>query len=173
MGANDNANTLASARVFYCPKSPRVGHEIIESVDLIAQEIELEPRKRGRPKGSTKAFARAQVWQSHGVGPLKANDVLLMIDERRQWRRLFKSEDDRIVLGALTFLVSMRDGRPAQQINLTSLNISISAEDIASARAIAAELRGGVSAPLMLLGDDGGKEDGDGGGEEGLIDQNQ
>jgi hypothetical protein len=124
------------------------------------------------------------------VGPLKANDVLLMIDERRQWRRLFKSEDDRIVLGALTFLVSMRDGRPAQQINLTSLNISISAEDIASARAIAAELRGGditgqpldgkgdspldeVSAPLMLLGDDGGKEDGDGGGEEGLIDQNQ
>ncbi len=121
---------------------------------------------------------------------MKANDVFLMIDERRQWRRLFKSEDDRIVLGALTFLVSMRDGRPAQQINLTSLNISISAEDIASARAIAAELRGGditgqpldtkgdcpldaVSAPLMLLGDVGGKEDGDGGGEEGLIDQNQ
>jgi hypothetical protein len=114
---------------------------------------------------------------------LKANDVLLMIDERRQWRRLFKSEDDRIVLGALTFLVSMRDGRPAQQINLTSLNISISAEDIASARAIAAELRGGDitgqpldgkgDSPLMLLGDDGGKEDGDGGGEEGLIDQNQ
>lgn len=79
------------------------------------------------------------------------------------------------------FLVSMRDGRPAQQINLTSLNLNVSAEDIAEARAIVRELRGSPqpvdseedtiegnivtlpTPPLMLSGDEGGKEVGDGG----------
>jgi len=40
----------------------------------------------------------------------------------------------------LKFLVSMRDGRPAQQINVTSQTISVSIDDLARARAIVREL---------------------------------
>lgn len=47
-----------------------------------------------------------------------------------------------MVLRAMMFLVSMRDGRAAQQINITSQSLNISAHDISEARAIVAELRG-------------------------------
>jgi hypothetical protein len=111
-----------------------------------------------------------------GYTPMHAGVILSQCcDERKVWTRILTSEDDRCVLAAMQFLVSMRDGRPAQQINLTSFNLSVSAEDIASARAIVRELRGEHSpvvlprresesqseemakAPLMLSGDEGGK----------------
>jgi len=137
-------------------------------VELIAEKIEPQPRKRGRPLGSTKAYARAMVWQSKGVGPLKANDVLLMAGERKQWARVFDCPDERVILQALIFLTAMRDGKPAQQINVTSMSVNISADDISKARAIARELVQAredsldvrreeiAKPPLMLSADEGG-----------------
>jgi hypothetical protein len=49
------------------------------------------------------------------------------------------------VLDAMKFLTSMRDGRPAQQINLTAANITLTADDVARARAIVREIRGELS----------------------------
>jgi hypothetical protein len=105
---------------------------------------------------------------------MKASEILAhVIDERSVWRRLLTSDDDRVVLSAMTFLVSMRDGRPTQQVNLTSLSVSVSADDIASARAIVAELRDQSpaqsmpseptrAARLMLLDGEGGETVGEG-----------
>jgi hypothetical protein len=147
-------------------------------VELIAENNQsnsnnsIAPRKRGRPLGSTKAFARAMEWEARGVGPLKAHDVLMMAGERKQWRRIFACEDERVILQAMVFLVSMRDGKPAQQINVTSQSISVSVDDIAKARAIVRELVDGISGgspsvrgeeqakheqPLMLCEGEGGK----------------
>lgn len=97
-------------------------------------------------------------------------------DERATWLRLLGSEDDAIVARAMMFLVSMRDGRPAQQINVTSLGVNISATDVAKARDLVRQLVGTNSpvrgelptnqsvnetdrpvGPLMLSGDEGAK----------------
>jgi hypothetical protein len=96
-----------------------------------------------------------------------------LIDEREQWLRVFACEDERVILQALMFLVSMRDGKPAQQINVTSQSINVSVDDIAKARAIVRELSGNggndlaevtsacnveeLAKPLMLREDEGGK----------------
>lgn len=78
-----------------------------------------------------------------GLTPLHASVILAQCcDERRTWTRILTSDDDRVVLSAMTFLVSMRDGRPAQQINVTSFGVQITTEEIESARAIVRELRG-------------------------------
>jgi hypothetical protein len=80
---------------------------------------------------------------------LMAGEILAnVVDERKVWTRLFNSQDDRVVLNALMFLVSMRDGRPAQQINVTSQSISISADSVRKAREIIAEIRGEISPRL-------------------------
>jgi hypothetical protein len=52
------------------------------------------------------------------------------------------STDDAIVLKALMFLVSMRDGRPAQSIQVTSQSINITADSLQKAKDIIAEIRG-------------------------------
>ena len=84
---------------------------------------------------------------------MHAAAVLASVGEREQWKRVFESTDDRVVLDALKFLVSMRDGKPAQQINVTSQSLTISADDVAKARAIVRELRGdggdGDSQPVL------------------------
>jgi hypothetical protein len=43
------------------------------------------------------------------------------------------------------FLVAMRDGKPAQRINVTSTNLQLNASDLERARAIVAEIRGDSS----------------------------
>lgn len=90
------------------------------------------------------------------------------------------------MLQALVYLMSMRDGKPAQQINVTSANINLNAADIAQARAIVAEIRGefggqvvetkalvapkdgpgldGEQPSIMLAGDEGDEK---GGGRDG------
>jgi len=106
---------------------------------------------------------------ARGINPLHASEILSkVVDERALWRRVLSSDDDRVVLTALTFLVSMRDGKPAQQINVTSQSISVSVDDIAKARAIVRELSQGSpdvrredkANALMLSGDGGGKSGG-------------
>lgn len=112
-----------------------------------SNDIQLESKRggarkgAGRPKRDSEQVTR---WMAaRGVEPLHAAMVLAQVgDERRLWARVLNSEDDRVVLAALTFLVSMRDGRPAQQINVTSVGVTISADEVSKARAIARELMG-------------------------------
>jgi len=109
----------------------------------IAQVIESEPkRKRGRPVGSKSA---ERWYQARGIEPLLAAEILKRVDAWRIWLRLLESDDDRVVLQAMTFLQAMRDGRPAQQINVTSANVNISVDDVERARAIVREIRNGAS----------------------------
>lgn len=68
----------------------------------------------------------------------------------------------------MKFHQSMRDGRPAQQINVTSFGVQVTTSEIEQARAIVRELkpssdvRGEAMAkpPLMLSCDEGGKNGG-------------
>ena len=46
-------------------------------------------------------------------------------------------------------MLQMRDGRPAQQINVTSMNVHVTADEIARARAVVREI---VGAPKALTG---------------------
>ncbi len=127
----------------------------------------------GRPVGSRNPRNDERWLRARGINPVHAAEVLARVgSELARWDRLLNSEDDRVVLAAMQFLVSMRDGRPAQQINMTSLNLSVSADDVESARAIVRELRGdspnlrgrteGEHSPkaLMLSEGDGGTEGG-------------
>lgn len=133
---------------------------------------------------------RERFFRSRGVGPLMAKEILASIeDERKVWKRLLNSQDDRVVLQAMLNLMWMRDGKPAQQINVTSANINLNAADIAQARAIVAEIRGelvpalasggqvvetkalvapkdgpGLQPSIMLAGDEGDEK---GGGRDG------
>lgn len=101
-------------------------------------------RGRGRPKGS-KNVADVQRWIAARVSPATARELLAMFGERELWRRVVNSEDDRVLLQALMFLTAMRDGKPAQSINVTSTSITLKSEDIERARAIVREIRGDTS----------------------------
>jgi len=88
---------------------------------------------------------------ARGIKPLHAAEILSHVaDERALWQRVLSSEDDNVVLRALQFLVSMRDGKPAQQINVTSMTVSYTADEIARARAVVRELL--PSPPLLHEG---------------------
>ena len=80
--------------------------------------------------------------RARGLKPATAAEILERADERRIWHRLLNSDDDAIVLRTAMYLTDRRDGRPAQQINVTSLGISVTADEVAQARAIVRELRG-------------------------------
>ena len=91
----------------------------------------------GRPKGTS---TKAKWLMARGINPIVASDVLAHIDERRQWLRIFESDDDSVVLKAMMFLVQMRDGKPSQQLNITATSIHIDAATLVRAREIAREL---------------------------------
>lgn len=65
-----------------------------------------------------------------------------VVNERKVWHRILSTEDDRVLLQAMMFLTSMRDGKPAQSINVTSQSINVQLKDIDAARAIIREIRG-------------------------------
>jgi hypothetical protein len=77
---------------------------------------------------------------ARGLKPATAAEILERADERAIWYRLLHSEDDGIVLRTVTNLTDRRDGRPAQQINVTSLNVQFTPAEIERARAVAREL---------------------------------
>ena len=121
----------------------------------------------GRKRQTPEDLAR--FWQARGYSPLHASEILARVtDERRIWHRILTSPDDRVLLQAMMFLTAMRDGKPAQQINVTSMSVNISADDISKARAIARELVQAredsldvrreeiAKPPLMLSADEGG-----------------
>jgi len=156
--------------LFYCPDIIELMAELIQ--EMPAPKQDANRRKRGRPVGSRNATGKARWFKARGIEPLHAAEILAHVaDERKLWMRVLNSEDDRVALSALTFLVQMRDGRPAQQINVTSLGLQVNASQIESARAVVAEIMAaqGLTVqvtenkrdrPLMLLGDDGGKNGG-------------
>lgn len=115
------------------------------------QNIQVEKRGGKRRGAGRKGLSHwiekdPRYLEARGVSPLYAAAILShVVDERRIWERILNSPDDNVVLRAMTFLMAMRDGKPSQQINVTSKSITISATDVASARAIAAELVSAIS----------------------------
>jgi hypothetical protein len=79
-----------------------------------------------------------------------AASILAKINDAKAWMecyKLAKEEGDvRGMVEILKYLTDRRDGRPAQQINVTSLGVTVTAEEIAQARAIVRELRGAAPA---------------------------
>lgn len=88
--------------------------------------------------------------EARGIRAATAAEILSWHGEAKLWQRIFKSGDDSIVLRGLMYLTDRRDGKPAQQINVTSQNITIAASDLERARAIVAEIRGERS-PIIGL----------------------
>jgi len=109
--------------------------------------------RQGAGRKSLEYYIRndAKYLSGRGINPLLASEILArVVDERKLWQRILGSQDDRVVLDALKFLVQMRDGRPAQQINMTSTSISLSASDLERARAIVAEIRSSSHEPQVI-----------------------
>ena len=100
-------------------------------------------RRGGRRKGSGRKpldLDARFVAAREGLTPLAARTILAtVVNEREVWRKIFSSDDERVLLAAMTFLLQMRDGRPAQQINVSSVGIHFSADEIARTKAIARE----------------------------------
>jgi hypothetical protein len=65
---------------------------------------------------------------------MSAAEILERADERSIWYRLLHSDDEAIVLRTVMYLTDRREGRPAQQINVTSPGVTISADEIAQAK---------------------------------------
>jgi len=108
------------------------------------------PRWGGRRKGAGRRPRDVEKWiVARGLNPATAAEILERADERRIWYRLLHSSDDAIVLRAISYLTDRRDGRATQQINVTSLGVTVSADDISKARAIVRELVApGLPAPV-------------------------
>lgn len=129
-----------------------------QSIESIAENPKPK-HAGGRPKGQTSKVLWAK---ARGLNPIYALEILGRYDEHRLWARALNSDDDRVMLQALVYLTDRRDGRPAQQINVTSQNISISVDDVERARAIVREIRAGsalnprhergTSSPLQTAG---------------------
>lgn len=103
---------------------------------------ESVPRQRKLSKRET--AERIARMQQAGVLAGTARQVLAALGDSRYWLevigRLEDEMDYKTIAGVLQFQQSMRDGRPAQQINVTSFGVQVTADDVAKARAIAREL---------------------------------
>lgn|SRR5262249_10763349 len=102
----------------------------------------------GRRPGAGRRPRQAERWMAaRGISPATAAELLERADERRIWYRLLNSEDDGIVLRTITYLTDRRDGRPAQQINITSAHVTFTPEEIERAPAVVREITGVPSEP--------------------------
>lgn len=158
--------------------------------------------RRGRPKGSYNKMPqinlaeRLQRLASNGGLRDTARRVLDAIHAEETWVRLItnleREKEYHALIETMKFLTSMRDGRPAQQININSRTITISADTIAHARSVVQSLRYDIEsetttpllpdgngdgalttsvgesmtdviAPPNVVGEQGGKSDGHGG----------
>lgn len=131
------------------------------------EQVSDAPMKVGRPVGAKdskprqrQGFGRGELamrlqrLQTTGALAGTSSAVLLALADREYWLRLIdrlEGEGEwRTLVDVLKFHQQMRDGRPAQQINLTSMNVSVSAAEIAQARATVSELRR-VTSPAKSL----------------------
>ena len=127
-------------------------------VDLISMEsatnsstkpAQEHPKWGGKRRGAGRRPRNWDKWMAaRGLKPATAAEILDRADERRIWYRLLHSEDENVVLRTIIYLTDRRDGRAAQQINITQVGLQFSAEDIARARAVVRELSPG--APRVL-----------------------
>jgi len=107
----------------------------------------------GRPLGSEDSgprmtsvqFAtRLERLRNAGVMRGTSAAVLYAIMDSEYWLKVLdeleKADDWRTISELLKFHQQMRDGRPAQQINVTSLGVNFNTDEIAKVRAIVREL---------------------------------
>lgn len=96
----------------------------------------------GKRPGAGRRPRDVEKWiAARGLKPATAAEILERAEERSIWYRLLHSEDENIVLRTITYLTDRRDGRPAQQINVTGGVMHLTPEDIERARAVVRELR--------------------------------
>ena len=116
---------------------------IEETTESSGQEQVSHPNWGGKRSGAGRRPRDVERWiKARGLKPASAAEILERADERAIWYRLLHSEDEAIVLRTITYLTDRRDGRPAQQINVTSVNVQYSAEEVARARQVVRELTG-------------------------------
>jgi hypothetical protein len=89
---------------------------------------------------------------ARGLKPATAAEILERADERRIWYKLLHSEDEGVVLRTITYLTDRRDGRSAQQINITGAVAHFSPAEIERARAVVRELVPRQALALQLDG---------------------
>jgi len=103
----------------------------------------------GRRTGSGRRPRDVEKWiAARGLKPATAAEILERADERRIWYRLLHSDDEGIVLRTITYLTDRRDGRAAQQINITGAVAHFSSEEIGRVRGLVRELSS--AAPQFL-----------------------
>ena len=101
-------------------------------------------KSRGAPLTRDELKIRLQRLVDNGALGNTSRAVLAAIGVEETWIRLMtrmEQEGENSQLSdALKFHQQMRDGRPAQQINVTSMSVRFSADEIARARAIVREM---------------------------------
>ena len=112
-------------------------------METSVESVEKRSGWGGRRAGAGRRPREAERWiRARGLSPATAAELLERADERRIWYRLLNSQDDSVTLRAIAYLTDRRDGRPAQQINLTHTTMEVTMEDVERARAIVREIRG-------------------------------
>jgi len=145
-------------------------------MDATIASIPKRGRDRGLRQTTARVLERLQRLASSGVLAGTSSKVLHALGDDRYWLELIGKLEDvddwRTVAEIVKFHQMQRDGRPAQQINVTSFGVNVTTTEIDSARAIVREIAGlsdskqtpltvNATAPLMLSGDEGGKKDGE------------
>ncbi len=115
-------------------------------------------RKRGR--GRVNNYVR-QLLDSP-LPKMRSHNVLDLVNEAELWARLLTSEDERVAMSSLMYLTDRRDGKPTQNIQVASLNLNVTPEQLDRARAIAREIAESMRVPMLGQGERDGASDGDG-----------
>ena len=123
-------------------------------MEMPAESNEQTPQTQSSGWGGKRAGAGrrprdVEKWiTARGLKPAAAAEILERADERRIWYRLLHSEDENIVLRTIMYLTDRRDGRAAQQINITGAVAHFSSEEIGRVRGLVRELSSGA-APVL------------------------
>jgi hypothetical protein len=107
------------------------------------QPEQPHPGWGGKRPGAGRRPRNVEKWiAARGLKPATAAEILERADERRIWYKLLHSDDENIVLRTIVYLTDRREGRPAQQINVTGGIVHVTPDEIERARAVARELMG-------------------------------
>ena len=122
----------------------------METTAESSQKVQLpRPSWGGRRTGAGRRPRDVEKWiAARGLKPATAAEILERADERRIWYRLLHSDDENVVLRTITYLTDRRDGRAAQQINITGAVAHFAPEEIGRVRGLVRELSSG--APPVL-----------------------
>ena len=114
----------------------------METTAESSEKVQLpRPSWGGRRTGAGRRPRDVEKWiAARGLKPATAAEILERADERRIWYRLLHSDDDGIVLRTITYLTDRRDGRAAQQINITGAVAHFSSEEIGRVRSLVREI---------------------------------